>query len=124
MQNTTSPTGRQDARLSEGCPELAPPLKLLGNHKLLQTFPIRLPDGRQWVGTLWATPTRSSGRRIQVRDANGVGLFDTNDCYDQGNAVNALEHWLRVQIGQTQSNDRDTELLCGRSTVARSLKRA
>jgi len=69
----------------------------------MQTFPIRLPDGREWVGTLWKTPSRRSGRRIQVRDHRGAGLFDTGDCYDQGNATNALELWLQGQIVHEKS---------------------
>jgi hypothetical protein len=65
---------------------------------LLETFPIHLPDGRQWSGSLWIPPTRRNGRRIQVRDDRGNGLFDTNDCFDQSNARNALELWLHEQI--------------------------
>jgi hypothetical protein len=67
-------------------------------YTLLETFPIHLPDGREWSGSLWITPTRRNGRRIQVRDDRGNGLFDSNDCFAQSNARNTLELWLQEQI--------------------------
>jgi hypothetical protein len=106
-------------------PALSQPLKLLGNYGLIQTFPIHMPDGQELVGTLWATRTRRSGRRIQVRNADGVGLFDTNDCYDQGNAANSLQHWIRAQAEQAESHSGDAELLLTQSSDGtRSLRRA
>ena len=82
-------------------------------HALIETFPIQLPDGRTWTGTLFSTPTRRNGRRVQVRDADGAGLFDTGDCIDLGNARNALEMWLAGQV------DRTTEVAAPRSGVVR-----
>src|SRR5207253_3169897 len=73
------------------------------SHTLIETFPIRLSDGREWVGSLWKTPSRNRGRRIQVRDDCGAGLFDSGDRYDQANAVNALEFWLQEQIVHEKS---------------------
>jgi hypothetical protein len=29
-----------------------------------------------------------------VQDEQGVGIFDSDDCFDQANAQNALELWL------------------------------
>ena len=104
MQIATSPTGRQDAALVKvEIPDLSQNRKLLASHTLIETFPINLPDGREWIGSLWKTPTRSSGRRIQVRDQDGAGLFDSGDRFDQGNATNALELWLQDQIAQVTS---------------------
>jgi len=120
MQIATSRTGRQDAALDPvDVPDLSQHTKLLGSHTLMQTFPIRLPDGREWVGTLWKTPSRRSGRRIQVRDHRGAGLFDTGGCYDQGNATNALELWLQEQIVQEKSSitRAGSEERCARETA-------
>jgi hypothetical protein len=105
MQIATSRTGRQDAALDTvDLLDLPQHRKLLGSHTLMETFPIRLPDGREWVGSLWTTPSRRNGRRIQVRDEQGAGLFDTDDCYDQANATNALELWLQDQIVHEKSS--------------------
>jgi len=86
----------QDAELAD----LTLPKSLLARHTLLETFPIQLPDGDQWVGTLWKTPTRMNGRRIQVTDRQGTGLFDTDDCFDLANAVNSLQLWLGEQVAE------------------------
>lgn len=106
MQIADSRTGRQDADFDRvDVSELSQHKKLLGSHTLIETFPIRLPDGREWVGSLWKTPSRYRGRRIQVRDHRGAGLFDTGDCYDQGNATNALELWLQEKMTREDCAD-------------------
>jgi hypothetical protein len=60
---------------------------------LREKFEINPPTGPTLFGTLWQT-SRRTGRRIQVHDADGAELFDTDDCYDQGNATNRLDLWL------------------------------
>lgn len=61
---------------------------------LREKFEITPRTGPTLFGTVWKTPGRNSGRRIQVHDAEGVELFDTDDCYDIGNATNRLDLWL------------------------------
>lgn len=84
----------QDAELAD----LSQPKQNLARHTLLQSFSIDLPDGRRWFGTLWKTPTRKDGRRIQVHDEHGAGLFDSSDCFDLSNARSALAGWLQGQV--------------------------
>lgn len=45
---------------------------------------------------------RHSGRRIVVRDQRGRFLFDTSDCYDEGNARRLLERWLDERARQAE----------------------
>ena len=89
MHYHTSHSWRQDAEQPITWTDLSRTSRCLGGHTLLQTFPITLPDGRTWAGTLWSTPTRRQGRRVQVQDEQGVGIFDSDDCFDQANAQNA-----------------------------------
>jgi hypothetical protein len=63
---------------------------------LIESFPIKLPDGHELLGRLYQTQRRT-GRRITVHETTGELLFDTDDCYDLGNARNALENWLIEQ---------------------------
>lgn len=63
-------------------------------YRFIERFEITPTTGPTLYGTLWATPIRTSGRRIQVHDADGEELFDTDDAYDLGNAINALDCWL------------------------------
>ena len=62
----------------------------------IETFEIRLPDGRVWEGTLWKSATRPEGRRIQVRTLppDSFGLWDSGDCFCVANATNKLDNWL------------------------------
>lgn len=55
------------------------------------------PDDRRLTVTTWAKTDRNchSTRRIQIHDAvSGAGLFDTDDCYDSGNAIHKADNWL------------------------------
>lgn len=65
---------------------------------LIETFPIKLASGVTYHGALHrhhGPGARRSGRRIVVKDApNGAVLFDSDECYDLGNAQNKLEQWL------------------------------
>ena len=70
--------------------------------RLLQSFDITMPDGREWRGSLLTSQTRSSGRRVQVHEVTGRLLFDSNDCFDQANAQNGLSLWLEEQVKQTE----------------------
>lgn len=65
--------------------------------KTIEQFDVRLPDGRDWTGSLYATKRRG-GRRIIIRDLHGDLLFDTDDCFDFANAQNKVEIWLRRQL--------------------------
>lgn len=65
-----------------------------GQYRLIERFDITVPQGPSLFGTLWAVPHRRTGRRVQVHDAAGAELFDTDDQYDQGNAVHRLDAWL------------------------------
>ncbi len=67
---------------------------------LIETFPIKMPDGSEWIGGLFRT-ARRTGRRIVVWSEAGVELFDTGDQYDLGNATNALDLWLVEQEKMT-----------------------
>lgn len=71
--------------------------------RLIEAFPIRLPDGTSWEGSLFQSPHRRTGRQIVVHDQAGTELFDTGCCYDLGNAMNTLDLWLAKQLeGQVQ----------------------
>lgn len=57
----------------------------------------------QCLGQLWSTDSRPGGRRFVVygvQDVKGVRkkVYDSDCCYDEGNAVNALVHWLSSQV--------------------------
>lgn len=63
---------------------------------LLETFEITPYAGPRLVGSVFRTGSRASGRRVRV---HGTGpapalLFDSDDCYDLGNATHALDAWL------------------------------
>lgn len=67
-------------------------------HRVRSDFESHTRDGRAvWVAEWRPAVGRLGGRRIQVyaRDEQGgrVYLFDTDDCYDQGNAIWKLEEW-------------------------------
>lgn len=68
--------------------------KGLKKYKLKDSFDIPSPDGSTWKAQVWQCPHRSTGRRIQVRNYAGEGLFDSDDCYDIANARAALDNWL------------------------------
>jgi hypothetical protein len=74
------------------------PMARLFQPRLLQSFDITMPDGRQWRGSLLTSPSRSCGRRVQVHDAAGQLLFDSKDCFDLANAQNGLSLWLEEQM--------------------------
>lgn len=63
-------------------------------YRFVERFEINPPSGPTLFGTIWKTPYRNTGRRIQVHDADGAELFDTDDCYDIANATNRLDLWL------------------------------
>lgn len=68
---------------------------------LVEEFPITLPDGRVLHAALHRSTSRKVGRRIVVREEpGGAVLFDTDDCYDSGNAHHKLTTWLATQIGE------------------------
>lgn len=71
-------------------------LEMIDHRRFIESFEIRLPDGRVWEGTLWRAATRPEGRRIQVRTLapDSFGLWDSDDCYDWSNATNKLDNWL------------------------------
>jgi hypothetical protein len=74
----------------------APPLG-----PLVEEFPITFPDGRTMHGAVHRTNSRKSGRRVVVRDEpGGTVLFDTDECYDSGNAHHKLTAWVAAQIGE------------------------
>jgi hypothetical protein len=56
------------------------------------TFRISLANGVWIVKRL--TTLRPGGCRYQVFDEAGRLRFDSLDCYDLGNALNAVEAWL------------------------------
>lgn len=64
---------------------------------LRNVFPVGMPIDDFSVGglraTLYRTPRRT-GRRIILRDAHQRVCFDTDECYDVGNATNAIELWV------------------------------
>jgi hypothetical protein len=65
---------------------------------LLETFAVTVPGRPNEVfrGELLST-YRHGGRRIRVVASGGMVVYDTDDCYDIGNARNALENWLAEQ---------------------------
>ena len=58
-------------------------------------------DGEVLAAELYQTSHRITGRRAVVFGTDRAVLFDTKDCYDLGNAQNALDNWLaeRVKAG-------------------------
>lgn len=68
---------------------------------LRERFPITPPGSPPLRGELYATRSRSSGRRIIVRDAAGLIQLDTDDCYDLANAINRLDLWLEAKYPLT-----------------------
>lgn len=56
-------------------------------------FRLERPNGRVYL-LHRLTTHRRGGTRYQVLDVEGRLLFDTQDHYDFGNAVNAVERWL------------------------------
>jgi len=66
---------------------------------LLERFTITLPSGERLAASLHRSPHRRSGRRIQVREQGGSVIFDSDDCYDFGNAKASLDDWLGGLIG-------------------------
>lgn len=68
---------------------------------LLERFPIAPPGSPPLRGELYATRSRPGGRRVVVRDAAGLILLDTDDCYDLGNATNRLDLWLEAKYPLT-----------------------
>jgi hypothetical protein len=77
--------------------------------RLIESFPITLPDGTILDGRLHQSPSRRTGRRILVYDAAGELLYDGDDSYDCGNATNRLDHWLADRIKATGAR-----FCCGR----------
>lgn len=72
-------------------------LALVPAYRLRERFPITLPDGRVWQGAVYdcvGPHARRRSVRIQVRDQDGAGLFDTDDQFDLANGTNALDRWL------------------------------
>ena len=72
--------------------------------KPIRTFEVTLsaehPLGPvQWVGLIYPTNSRASGRRIEIRDTSPAGtiLWDSGDQYDLANAVNEMDNWLAAQ---------------------------
>lgn len=53
------------------------------------------PEGDQLTVSKWGRwQGRASTRRYQIHDKSGVELFDTDDCYDGGNAIHKIMAWL------------------------------
>jgi len=63
--------------------------------QLIETVPVR--DSRLTVSSY--RTGRRSGRRLVVRNEHGIICFDTDECYDLGNAVNAVDLWLQSPEG-------------------------
>lgn len=69
------------------------PLKTYADpRRLIDTTGFYL-NGETLTATRYGTPNRVKGRRIVVRDAKGIVRFDTDDHYDNANAVNAFDLW-------------------------------
>ena len=91
----------------------------MGQVALLETFAVTVPgqpEGTVFRGELWAT-ARQGGRRIRVVAAGGSILFDSDDCYDLGNACNGLDLWLQAQadgakrLAETMAGQAHREIL-------------
>lgn len=67
--------------------------------RLLEAFPITLPDGTTWQGSLYQSMSRECGRRIIVREGDTV-LCDTDECYDLANCEARLGEWLNVELAK------------------------
>lgn len=50
------------------------------------------------VVTLLQT-ARPSGRRILAHTPDGILLWDSDDCYDLSNAIDAYERWAQSEAG-------------------------
>ena len=64
---------------------------------LLETFAVTVPGVGTCKGELWSVSYRASGRRITVTAPGGMKVFDSDECYDLGNARNHLDLWLDEQ---------------------------
>lgn len=70
-------------------------------YALVERFEITPPRGPTLYGTLWkplGPAARRGARRVQVHDADGAELFDTDECFDLANAVNKLNGWLATKL--------------------------
>lgn len=66
----------------------------------VETFPITFRDGSRLTATLHQTGARRSGRRIVVRNGDGLVVFDTDEQYDLGNATAVLDLWLADRLDE------------------------
>lgn len=62
--------------------------------RIIEVFPITMKTGKALQGFLCDTRFRTAGRRIIVRNDDGIKLYDTDDCHDLANAMNGLDLWL------------------------------
>lgn len=74
-----------------------------------RTVPIA--DGVYFVLTLWATPHGANGRRIQVRDLDGAGLYDTLDCTGYADAENRYFRWVEGLLPRGHLPDVESKLV-------------
>lgn len=57
-----------------------------------------LTPNRRIVLTMRRT-RRPSGRRVLAHTLDGILLWDSGDCYDLSNAVDAYDRWARSEAG-------------------------
>ncbi len=43
---------------------------------------------------------RPGGRRIRIERPDGTVLYDTDDCFDLGNAIHTAEEWVSSYNGE------------------------
>lgn len=78
---------------------------------LRERFDITEPDGMKLVGRMYGTRHRHTGRRITVHDQAGKLLFDSDDCYDAGNATNSLDWFLNSRIKAARVREQGENVL-------------
>lgn len=86
--------------------------------RLIRRSALEIPGQpeRKLFAVLYSSPTRRTGRRIQVEEGEAIA-FDTGNCYDCGNALAGLNNWvLDEQVcthcgtkGLTDAHGQDTE---------------
>lgn len=90
-----------------------------GAYTLRETFEVGPLHGRTYHGELWACPSRPSARRIQVFDPDTrEKVYDTDDCYDLGNAQHKAYAWAAEFMKQEPRDISDPAVV---PTVAEAL---
>ena len=65
------------------------------------------PEDDRLVVKKWGRNDRAGTRRYQVFDMDERLVFDTDDCYDSGNALHSVMQWLAKRDEQYKAKHAD-----------------